>query len=385
MKCLKISKKKFDQNDAWECPICDWRKEIPRSATRPSLAELKEWAAASPNLTFRPDELAVIDKIIKDAETWAASIQPLLHGEQMPPLNKCRFYLRKLEGAEVFLPDEYNYFRRSAHALAPLSSTPPPLVAESKVARKSKPKKPKETILLPQIPKMMGVYDSHPREQRIFPAQRYDSHPQEQRILPAQRYDTPIEPLPYAERPRQPPLLPPLPERRPSQSYISYTSNHMPTLPPQHPPSRPPKGIFAPPPVGSLHIVSSSYKMDEPPLRPSPRCDSCGQTFVPGAHNEPLACSQCQRLHHTLCIGKYGGRIYPAFVWYIYSSMQLTSVQPALRGTRPDFKLSRLFHPKDQTRCFGVELALSVCMMNGAINLFRWSDEFQAHDGGSVD
>src|SRR5271167_4743484 len=57
MKCLKINKKKFDQNEGWDCPICDWRKEIPRSSTRPSLPELKDWVQAAETLPFRPDEL----------------------------------------------------------------------------------------------------------------------------------------------------------------------------------------------------------------------------------------------------------------------------------------------------------------------------------------
>jgi len=316
MKCLKINKKKFDQNDAWECPICDWRKEIVRTATRPSLEELKQWVALAPNLAFLPDEFFIVNKIIRDAQSWAASIQHLLRGDQMPPLSKCRFYLRKLEGAEVFLPNEYNYFRRSAHALAPLSNTPPPLVAESKVARKQKPKKLKESFLLPEIPKMIRVYDGPP----------------EPRLLPSHHYDPRMEPRPYPEPPPQPSLLPPLPQRRPSHSYVYQPP--MPHPAPHHPPTMPPKGVFAPPPVGPPHMASSNYRREEPPKpidSPQSKCESCGQLFVAGAHNEPLACSQCHRFHHTLCVGKYGGRIYPAFVWYHLSHFFLILVRTVLR------------------------------------------------------
>jgi hypothetical protein len=51
--------------------------------------------------------------------------------------------------------------------------------------------------------------------------------------------------------------------------------------------------------------------------RPAPICGACHNPFVSGAHNEPKACSQCHRLHHLQCIGKYGGRIYPSMVWYV--------------------------------------------------------------------
>src|SRR5271170_3150193 len=130
MKCLKINKKKFDQNEGWDCHICDWRKEIPRSSTRPSLAELKEWVQSAETLPFRPEELSIVTQNVTLAEAWIQSIQPVL--SQTLSINMCRFYLRKIEGAEVFLPQEYNFFRRTAHSLAPLTSTPPPLIADSK-------------------------------------------------------------------------------------------------------------------------------------------------------------------------------------------------------------------------------------------------------------
>src|SRR5208282_3557512 len=149
MKCLKINKKKFDQNEGWDCPICDWRKEIPRSSTRPSLPDLKDWVQAAETLPFRPDELSIVSKNIALAEAWVASIQPITQSGQTLSIEKCRFYLRKIEGAEVFLPNEYNFFRRAAHSLAPLTSTPPPLVAESKVVKKPRTKKPRPETTVP--------------------------------------------------------------------------------------------------------------------------------------------------------------------------------------------------------------------------------------------
>jgi hypothetical protein len=279
MKCLKMNKKKFDQNEGWDCPICDWRKEIPRTSTRPSLTELREWVTAAETLPFCPDELPIVRKNIALAETWVASIEPIVQKKDPCSLSKCRFYLRKIEGAEVFLPFQYNFFRQTAHALAPLTSTPPPLVAESRVVKKSRSKKPKSEniITLPERD------SSNPRFSIRGP---YEGHPVEQRILPAHR----IDPM-SMEQPRPQTCL--------SRPYV---------------PSMPPKGTFAPP-----QIVSPSYRTEERRSqsidRIPPVCGSCKSPFVPGTHNEPLACSQCQKLHHTVCIGKYGGRLYPAFVW----------------------------------------------------------------------
>ena len=127
-------------------------------------------------------------KNITLAEAWVASIQPILESGQTLSISKCRFYLRKIEGAEIFLPNEYNFFRRSAHALAPLTSTPPPLVAESRVIKKPRPKKPKQEPLVPS-------QDSNSIKPFVM-RQPYQPHPAEQRILPSQRFDHP-QPYPY--------------------------------------------------------------------------------------------------------------------------------------------------------------------------------------------
>lgn len=273
-----MNKKKFDQNEGWDCPICDWRKEISRTSTRPNLIELKEWVAAAETLPFCPDELVIVRKIIALADAWVASIEPVLQNKELSSLSNCRFYLRKIEGAEVFLPAHYNFFRQTAHALAPMTVTPPPLAAESRVIKKPRPKKPK-------LENITTLSDRDSSTSRFSMRSPYEAHPTEQRILPAHRVD------PMSMEPRPQTCL-----NRP------------------HVPSMPPKGTFAPP-----QIVSPSYRSEE--RRPqsidciSPVCGSCKNPFVPGTHNEPLACCQCQKLHHTVCIGKYGGRLYPTFVW----------------------------------------------------------------------
>jgi hypothetical protein len=301
MKCLKINKKKFDQNEGWDCPICDWRKEIPRSSARPTLSQLKEWVDLAASLSFLPEELQTINKIIAVADAWVASIQPLLQTGHIRSISKCRFYLRKIEGAEVFLPNEYNFFRRAAHQLAPLTSTPPPVIEESKTLKKTKPKRPKTESASHQPP--------HPHQQqapRFSMRPSFDPHHQEQqRILPAQ--GAPLQ-LPMEQPPQAPPQAYPGQQR-----YMPYNPATVPVL---H--SQPPKGMFPPPPQGlpSLYPPKENRRLsDHMGERPAPTCGCCHREFVSGAHNEPKNCTQCHRLYHLPCIGKYGGRIYPNTVW----------------------------------------------------------------------
>lgn len=52
-----------------------------------------------------------------------------------------RFYLRKIEGAEVLLAYETNFFRQELHKWAPVAPEPPPLLENSYSTRKPRPTK----------------------------------------------------------------------------------------------------------------------------------------------------------------------------------------------------------------------------------------------------
>lgn len=52
-----------------------------------------------------------------------------------------RFYLRKIEGAEILLAWETNFFRQELHRWAPVASEPPPLLEYSLSTRKPRPTK----------------------------------------------------------------------------------------------------------------------------------------------------------------------------------------------------------------------------------------------------
>jgi histone demethylase JARID1 len=52
-----------------------------------------------------------------------------------------RFYLRKIEGAEILLAFETNFFRQELHKWSPVAPEPPPILEASKSTRKPRPTK----------------------------------------------------------------------------------------------------------------------------------------------------------------------------------------------------------------------------------------------------
>ncbi|KAJ5995617.1 hypothetical protein N7481_002594 [Penicillium waksmanii] len=142
-KCLKIARGKVKEFDKYTCPICDWRQKIPRDAARPKLEDLQDWQAEIANLPFQPDEEEVLDSIVGKATAF----RDFLHGfsnaactttEEVPTLI---FYLRKIEGAEVLLAYETNFFRQEIHKWAPVAPEAPPILEQSLSTRKPRPTK----------------------------------------------------------------------------------------------------------------------------------------------------------------------------------------------------------------------------------------------------
>lgn len=142
-KCLKIARGKVKEFDKYTCPICDWRQKIPRDAARPKLEDLQDWQAEVPNLPFQPDEEEVLDSIVHQATTFRDFLQGFTNAactttEEVPTLI---FYLRKIEGAEVLLAYETNFFRQEIHKWAPVAPEPPPILEQSLSTRKPRPTK----------------------------------------------------------------------------------------------------------------------------------------------------------------------------------------------------------------------------------------------------
>lgn len=123
--------------------------KIPRDAARPRLEELLALSDEMQTLPFQPDEEEVLRGIIDNAQTFRQRIErycsPLLSTEAEAETQ--RFYLRKLEGAEVLLSFETNFFRQELHKWCPVAPEPPPILEVSLSTRKPRPTKLQKMLL----------------------------------------------------------------------------------------------------------------------------------------------------------------------------------------------------------------------------------------------
>ena len=150
-KCLKIARGKVKEDDPYQCPICDWRVKIPRDAARPKLEELQDWQTKIPTLPFQPEEEETLADIIDTAQAFRDFMQPYTNPVMTTPeeVTTQRFYLRKIEGAEILLSQETNFFRQELHKWAPVAPEPPPMLEVSLSTRKPRlTKQQKEMVRL---------------------------------------------------------------------------------------------------------------------------------------------------------------------------------------------------------------------------------------------
>ncbi|KAL8697280.1 MAG: hypothetical protein Q9224_002396 [Gallowayella concinna] len=142
-KCLKIARGKVKEDDPYQCPICDWRVKIPRDAARPKLEALQDWQTKIPDLPFQPEEEDTLADIINTAQVFRDFMQPYTNPMMATPeeVTTQRFYLRKIEGAEILLSHETNFFRQELHKWAPVAEEPPPVLDVSLSTRKPRPTK----------------------------------------------------------------------------------------------------------------------------------------------------------------------------------------------------------------------------------------------------
>ncbi|KAH7134986.1 PLU-1-like protein-domain-containing protein, partial [Dendryphion nanum] len=142
-KCLKIARGRIKDEDKYTCPICDYRVRIPRDAARPKLEDLIVWQDEIPNLPFEPEEEDTLDSLIEHGlrfrEYVAQYTNPVLSTPE--ELTTQRFYLRKLEGAEILLANEINFFKQELHKWVPVAPQPPPILEVSLSTRKPRPTK----------------------------------------------------------------------------------------------------------------------------------------------------------------------------------------------------------------------------------------------------
>ncbi|TAQ84273.1 hypothetical protein B7494_g7406 [Chlorociboria aeruginascens] len=185
-KCLKIARGKVKDDEKYTCPICDWRVRIPRDAARPKLEDLQAWQDEIPNLPFQPDEEEVLEKIINNAQEFRSHVSPFCNPVMATAeeAETQRFYLRKIEGAEILLAYETNFFRQELHKWSPVAPEPPPVLQSSKSTRKPRPTK------LQKLMAQHGVADPEalPQSLRSKPHifKRKSSEPSSSRPQPLQ-------------------------------------------------------------------------------------------------------------------------------------------------------------------------------------------------------
>lgn len=149
-KCLKVARKELKSTNKYICPICDWREEIPRSSNRPKLEEMEELESDAHKLPLQTPELEKLSLITSTARRFKERVMPLLSSyltltsAELPTL---KFYLRKLEGAEILLAAETNFFRAKIHDICPIAPIPPPKIDESKSTKKPRLSKKKREEL----------------------------------------------------------------------------------------------------------------------------------------------------------------------------------------------------------------------------------------------
>lgn len=117
--------------------------KIPRDASRPKLEDLIALVDEIPTLPFQPEEEEPLRAIINNAQTFREHIAPMCHplASTEAQAETQRFYLRKIEGAEVLLSFETNFFRQELHKWCPVAPLPPPFLEVSLSTRKPRPTK----------------------------------------------------------------------------------------------------------------------------------------------------------------------------------------------------------------------------------------------------
>lgn len=148
-KCLKMARGKVKEDDRYTCPICDYRVKIPRDATRPKLEDLQRWQDMLSDLPFQPEEEETLESLISHGIKFRDYVSQYINPLMSSPdeLITQRFYLRKLEGAEILLADEINFFRQELHKWAPVAPSPPPILENSLSTRKPRPTKQQKLMI----------------------------------------------------------------------------------------------------------------------------------------------------------------------------------------------------------------------------------------------
>jgi len=260
-KCLKIARGKVKEDDDFVCPVCDWRVKIPRDANRPKVEDLVNWQAEITGLPFQPEEEETLENIIEAAQSFREFLAPFTSSTSgmvstMEEVPTQRFYLRKLEGADVLLAYESNFFRQELHRLVPHAPEAPPLLENSLSTRKPRPTKQQKLMA------SLGIDnpDDIPQHLRLKPYNNKKKTPEEDAKLRGSNEPSGMVAQARIGTPQMINFRPPLTSTAfpaKPQSHVSYASPHTqsmqtsPTDLPGNPFRQPASGATSLPAIGS--------------------------------------------------------------------------------------------------------------------------------------
>lgn len=104
---------------------------------------MQNWHSEIEALPFQPEEEQTLFDTIDTAENFRDYIRPFLNPLTVTPeeVSTLRFYLRKVEGADLLLSEETNFLRQEMHKWAPVAPIAPPIIEQSGSTRKARPTK----------------------------------------------------------------------------------------------------------------------------------------------------------------------------------------------------------------------------------------------------
>ncbi|KAK7206142.1 PLU-1-like protein-domain-containing protein [Myxozyma melibiosi] len=120
-RCLKIPRGSLKDKEHYYCLLCDSRQVINRDYLRPTLEALEDWLKSASALGFIPEEFAHVKTLVEEAQRFRATLSPMIrpgHAYQAADIPILRFYLRKLEGSDVYLAEETQFLQRILNELA---------------------------------------------------------------------------------------------------------------------------------------------------------------------------------------------------------------------------------------------------------------------------
>lgn len=152
-KCLKNAGVKTKSQEEFICHICDSHVPTTWKDYRPSLADIEDIFQQSHWLPLQSPEVVLLQHVIQktcEFKEWVEThvIKNVTVENSTLTHEEARFYLRKLEGVEVVIPELVDYFRNVVWNKDPVGDIKPVTAEEtlkmSKICGKKKEKKEKE-------------------------------------------------------------------------------------------------------------------------------------------------------------------------------------------------------------------------------------------------